>query len=222
MRDALTKIFSDQISPFKSSLCKIAIVGGSIDEPEWKSLGLKPLSATLYNLEPTGFEREFQIDLNSDTPARMHYDLVICNQVLEHVWNHNRFFQSITSLVSSNGLLWVSAPSSNFEHGSPDYFAAGYTDTYLANNLAATGFEIVSGGSIASKRCYLSRHMFGYWISASEAREPLRNLPIAPVSGMSAATRLKKCLLLLGLALIRESEESRWAVESWVLARNPN
>lgn len=219
MREALVSTFVEQIKKFELSSSKIAIVGGSVEEPEWKSLGLSLNQLTLLNFESTGYEREFQLDLNTNNPPRMEYDLVICNQVLEHVWNHNSFFQSLQSLVSTNGLLWVSVPSSNFEHGSPDYYSAGFTDTYLANNFEATGLTIVSQGTVASKRCYVARHLFGYWISAEEAAKPLRTLTISPNTSFSAFQRIKKILLLLGLALIRESRKSRWAVESWALCK---
>lgn len=219
MRDALVSTFAEQVSSFKLSSSRVAIVGGSVDEPEWKSLGLEQSQLTLFNLESTGFEREFVLDLNTESPAPMTFDLVICNQVLEHVWNHKSFFQNLGSLVSVRGLLWVSVPGSNFEHGSPDYFSAGFTDEYLAKNFEAAGLTVATRGAIASRRCYIARHTFGYWISAMEARRPFRSLPIARGSGLSVTTRLKKVLLLLGLALIRENSNPRWAVESWVLAR---
>lgn len=219
MRDELVSTFVEQVSSFELSSSRVAIVGGSMDEPEWKSLGLEQSRLTLFNLEATGFEREYLLDLNNDSPAPMKFDLVICNQVLEHVWNHNSFFQNLGSLVSVEGFLWISVPASNFEHGSPDYFSAGFTDKYLAKNFEAAGLAVVAQGAIASRRCYIARHTFGYWISADEARRPFRSLPIARGSGLSVATRLKKCLLLLALTIIRENRESRWAVESWVLAR---
>lgn len=225
MRDRLVKTFSNAVAgaaPFDH----VVVIGGSSNEPELVSLEPRPAKMTFVNLEPLGLSPEHnfvQHDLNSPRfNTELNADLIICNQVLEHVWNHENFFDAIVYNASQGGgMIWISAPASNFEHASPEYFSSGFTSSYLAANLQSRGVEILDSGHLASRRTYLARHLLGLWLSSAEASSPIRSI-FSSLTGGSPKYSLRRKLVLAAIALIPESTNSRWQVEAYVLAiRSP-
>jgi len=105
------------------------------------------------------------LDLNVRSEREAHYDLVLCSQVLEHVWDHEATFSNLTARVRPGGLLWMACPAPNREHASPEYYAAGFSPAYLRQNLKKVGFDVHDAGQIGSERLYFMTHAIGAWQS---------------------------------------------------------
>ena len=155
----------------------VAVVGGSNQEPELKLLKEK----FSISLKVFGIETEFSdvyLDLNEEirtNELRQKFDLVLCNQVLEHIWNLKSAFKVLNYLTKTSGLIWVSCPASNRVHGSPEYFSAGYMRSFLQKNLNNYGFEMISSNSIGTERLYKMTHAqqnFS-WPSLRELNSPI-------------------------------------------------
>ncbi len=82
-------------------------------------------------------------DLNISQSVDKNYDLVLCSQVLEHFYDVKQAIQNLAKLVRQGGLLWIACPASNYAHGSPKYFSAGYTPGLITNPLPLEDFEVI-------------------------------------------------------------------------------
>jgi hypothetical protein len=162
------------------------------------------------------------LDLNEVPRHSMSGKLVLCSQVLEHVWNHKSFFLNLRELTEKNGYLWLNAPMSNFVHGSPDYYSAGFATEYLVKNLEENQFEIISSGSIGSRRYYAATHLLGTWLTEKEHQNPLLGYHFQPGTKLGI---LKKLITDLSrriplLFLSKElTELPRYATEAFVFAK---
>jgi SAM-dependent methyltransferase len=203
------------------SYVKVAVVGGYENEPE--VLALKQLGISV-DLTILGIDRDMlQLDLNevSLNNLDVEFDLILCSQVWEHVWNHQNAFLNLLSLMQSGTYLWIACPTSNRAHGSPEYFSAGFTSDYFENNLKALGLSIVSAGQVGTARNYRATHTLPSWLSVKEHRFPILN--------SFADFKLYQRGFLFFRYLFRNLElqifsgkltsETRLATESWVLAQ---
>lgn len=203
---------------------KIAMVGGYSTDPELAILQsiLKEHTVTYYGID-SDYSFEY-IDINIATPEKLteQYDLVLCSQVIEHVWNVNNFFLLLDKLTRKNGFLWISAPYSNITHGSPDFFSSGYTPEFLSNNLGSNKWDFRCVGRIGTKRNYLATHVLGSWLSKEELEKPVINYEIKPGTALG---NLRKYIsefpgrLFLSCINNEISNNPRWSTESYVLAR---
>ena len=162
MRWEVVKKFEEAIKPHVASIHRVALVGGGIGESEIESLKkIKTFSVTYFGIETIPNENFYFLDL------------VICSQVLEHIWNHQAFFDNLSKLVRPGGFLWIGCPASNYPHGSPDYFSAGFAPDYLINNLGLRNLELLLGGSLGSKRYYFLTHSLQIWGSKNLHKFPI-------------------------------------------------
>lgn len=70
------------------------------------------------------------------------FDSIICNQVLEHVFNPDRFLSEIARVLKADGKLLITAPFVWDEHEQPVDFAR-YSSYGLKFLLTQHGFEII-------------------------------------------------------------------------------
>ncbi|MDR1983062.1 MAG: class I SAM-dependent methyltransferase [Holosporaceae bacterium] len=70
------------------------------------------------------------------------YDGVICNEVLEHVFNPDEFLSEISRCIKDNGKLLLTVPFVWDEHEQPGDFAR-YTSFGIKYLLEKHGFEII-------------------------------------------------------------------------------
>lgn len=210
MRDLLVEIFNSNVQTWNVGSC--AVVGGTKDEPEISGLVLQQASVKTFGIE----DSDETLDLNIQEATLEQFDLVICSQVLEHVWNVRAALKNLAGLTSDDGLLWINVPASNFVHGSPEYFSAGYSQEFLLENLQDLGLEIVQSGQICSRRNYLARHKYALWLSEAETQNPFRYLRSGNFLESMARTK-KHFLQLLNLAITKDKDNEHWAVETWVL-----
>ena len=223
MRDALLREFESHVQPLigeltNESSLRVAVVGGNKFEPELavlRKIAKVELEVLTYGIAE---DADVFLDLNMPNDVDEHgFDIVLSSQVIEHVHNHEQFANNLAALSTPKTLYWVNCPASNFEHGSPDYFSAGFTSSYLARLLERSGLQVLHYGNLASKRNYLARHLYSLWLSAEETRNPLRYLRRVGVRE-TLSTLAHWIWPLAHISLIRENKDSRWGVESWVLA----
>jgi SAM-dependent methyltransferase len=203
---------------------RIAVVGGSDDEPEiraLKALGLK-LEVSIFGIE----ENIQYLDLNNEPVLTQtsygKYDLILCSQVFEHIWNHESAFKILLQLTSKDSYLWLACPASNHPHGSPSYFSAGYTSEYLSLNLNRMGLTIIAAGQIGTPRNYRATHILPTWLSVRGHSFP----PLYAFEGKSAHIRIlysiKYFFANISFLWISPTitDEIGCATESWIFAQN--
>jgi SAM-dependent methyltransferase len=175
-----------------------------------KILTVYPLAeVTFFGIENVELNTAFiELDLNLPSKINLKYDLVICAQVLEHVWNLNIAFENLSKLLNSdNGLLWINCPASNMVHGSPEYFSAGYS-------LA---------GSFGSRRLYFFTHALQFWPTKFELEHPI--LTFRPLRSYGRKIVIETIRGFFGrtysvLLSSKQTSEPQYATESFALAKS--
>jgi SAM-dependent methyltransferase len=176
MRWAVVEVYNKLIQPYEKQIHTIAVVGGASNEPELQifqnKIGLELHSFGIDS--KTGISKFNYLDLNvaQDKPD-LQFDLILCSQVLEHVWDVRQALSNLVALTKPGGLLWVACPASNYAHGSPDYFSAGYQPSLIEKLLENEGKEIISSGLLGTKRYYFMTHAIQIWGSKKEHTSPL-------------------------------------------------
>ena len=200
------------------SRISVALVGGSKHDPELSSLrelGFE-FDVTTFGIEDSD---EF-LDLNFSCQITRQFDLVICSQVLEHVWNCGLAIETLCKMVKPAGKLWISVPASNRKHASPDYFSAGYTPRFLIMNCVNHGFETLYSLDFVSKREYAARHLLPSWLTEKGHKFPL----IFAFEGKSLLRQIVltfmylRTLLYLQLSSSRLFSNSKYSTETVFLA----
>jgi hypothetical protein len=183
MRFLVTREFTTWFSGLTSKPASIAVVGGTSQDPE--VIEIKRITPSA-KIEYFGIENPFSdnnftyLNLNDSNQILGKYDLVLCSQVLEHVWNIENTFSVLTSMASKNGFLWFNCPASNMAHGSPAYFSAGYTAEFVAENFKLRGFTIIESRHFGSKRYYFMTHALRLWATESEHLRPITSYNFQP------------------------------------------
>ena len=213
------------LSNFSSSCGKnelaVAVVGGYRNEPEIRML--KHLGYDL-TVETFGIEgQDFFLDLNDGLSPTINkkFDLVLCSQVLEHVYDHNNSFKSLAALLKTDGFLWISCPASNKPHALNSYYSAGFTAEYLAFNLRRFKLHVINFGQIGSLRLYRTIHTLRTWPTVKGYYNPV-------FFGDNSRPRSRQFIFLLryfhrNLELLffskRVTSDIRVATDSWILAQ---
>jgi len=220
-RSLLLREFKTTVLPLLANynVIDVCVIGGYADEPE---IALLKNSGIDVRLTTVGIDKsDHYLDLNvlnSEFPET-NFQLILFSQTLEHVWNHAASFANISRIAKSQSLLWVSCPASNRYHGSPDYYSAGFMPAYLERNFQEFGFSLLSSGKLGSARNYVATHTLPYWLSVRAHSMPV-------FFGAESYRPVKRALLtiitfpirvILSLTPSRESNNSRWATESWAL-----
>jgi SAM-dependent methyltransferase len=156
---------------------QVAIVGGSLSDPEvatLKELGFNS-TITTFGVESANV----YLDLNEPTSSRQKrkFDLVLCSQVLEHVWNMNQVFENLTALVKEDGFIWIGCPTSNMKHegGTTKFYSVGYQSSFVSKNLSKFHYETLYQGELGSERLYKLTHCKLMWPSEREYLHPIRS-----------------------------------------------
>lgn len=219
MRWEVTKKFYQSISPFLEDIQSVAVVGGSSREPELAILqNITELNLEIFGIDPEVWETEkfHYVDLNYPILEQYKkFDLLLCSQVLEHLWDVKQALSNLTKLTAPGGLIWIGCPASNFPHGLPGYFSAGYQPDLIVNLLKLQKIEIITRGVLGSKRYYFLTHALQAWATIGQYRVPLffglsRYYPFQILDRLSATFKSSKT-----------SNLQKFATESYVLARVP-
>lgn len=105
------------------------------------------------------------------------YDGLICNQVLEHVFNPEYFLAEMHRVLKPNGLIMITVPFAWDEHEQPwDY--ARYTSMGLKFLLEKNGLEVIELRKINSGANAITQLFTGYLYKVFRCRCNLVNLMI--------------------------------------------
>lgn len=184
MRYLATKSLLEFITHENLDLHNVAIVGGSSRDPEAIALNemYPDINFEYFGIENLHNDAAFTfLDLNLETEiVDRSYDLVICSQVLEHLWNVASAFSNLAILAGTEGYLWINCPASNMPHGSPAYYSAGYSPDYLRKNLEALQHQVILAECVGSKRNYFYTHILRHWASERDHQNPIRGFRAQP------------------------------------------
>jgi 2-polyprenyl-3-methyl-5-hydroxy-6-metoxy-1,4-benzoquinol methylase len=124
------------------------------------------------NIDVLSFENDKIYDLDKpwNSYSLNKYDLTICNQVLEHVFNPHQAFENLFDITNNNGYIWISVPIINSVHGEPFFYSSGYHPRFLerlANNYKLKIIDLNCWGSLKYKlHCvrgtWLTYNQLGY------------------------------------------------------------
>ena len=176
MRWVVSEKFRQEITALEFCPVNIAILGGSSSDPEVSILNeLLPTSQVTYlGIDNYGNEKIWKfLDLNLISTMTDEFDLIICSQVLEHIWNLSGAIKTISQITKVGGYVWINCPTSNIAHGSPEYYSAGYSPDFLRLNFEAHNFTTLSVGSFGSKRYYKAVHYLRHWSTQEEHLHPI-------------------------------------------------
>lgn len=107
------------------------------------------------------------------------FDVVICAELLEHVFNPPTILRETYRILKPKGILLITVPFLYPIHGDP-YDFGRYTDHYWQSILAETGFEKIA---IERQGLYFSvlANFFRLYVNRMYCR-PVRNLINLPLS----------------------------------------
>lgn len=211
---------------FSFSQLNVAVVGGSSSEPEVAVLRHMKIdiNLTLFGIDPDNIS----LDLNKHDPDMKYssFDIVLCSQVFEHVWNHQEAIQNLKKLMNESTYLWISCPSSNRPHGLSFYFAAGLTESFLVTSLSHQKLKVLDSGTLGTRRVYRAIHTMPIWLSVRGHKfPPIWAFEGHPYDKASFLYRSLFCLryLLRSFGLMffsgKITSDIRCASESWACAQ---
>lgn len=127
---------------------RVGVVSGSEAEPELALLAGR-VKVDFLNYEDAPNLFDLTLDWTQDGWLGFHsrYDLVLCEQVLEHVEDPQLAVKNLSLLLRQGGLLHLSAPAINNRHGHPRYFYAGFPPETLALYASAAGLNVLEASS---------------------------------------------------------------------------
>ena len=129
------------------------------------------------------------------------FDAVLCNQVLEHVFNPEAFVEEIRRVLAPGGRLLLTVPFVWDEHEQPwDY--ARYSSFGLRALLEKHGFKVVHHEKLLADASVLFQLLNAYLFKVTRTRSLLLSLLLTP-------------LLMAPVSLLG------WAA-GWLLPRNPD
>lgn len=154
--------FYDSISKVSNNLfnrkIKTAVISGSKNECELTFFKNTTVDCLCFDASIKEGESQFW-DLNRDWSDKKYssyfekYDLVLCEQVLEHIAFPEQAFRNIKLLMKKGGYAHFSVPSMNGVHVEPYYFTAGYHHRMLAYWAKKIGnFKIIDCNSWGTKK----------------------------------------------------------------------
>ena len=224
MRWLLNDLFEQNLKLLSNENVQIdraLFFSGGENEPEIETFKtLFPLSEiSLFGIQ--GNDVIF-FDLNQKNIHNFQFDLVCCNQVIEHLWNHSAAFDNLASLVKDSGYLWITLPFLNFPHGEPKSFVSGVSNIYLERNFSQREFIALSSGIFGSKRYYTSSLFFLKWLEENEHRRGLFGVKIfkgrSPKYALYHFIRFDFIRFLL-ITFLSKSLNSRWATETFYFGK---
>lgn len=206
------------------NVIEVAVVGGTNRDPEVEMLKRIGINFKLSIFNVAG-NYDFYFDLNKPLiPNKKQYDLVLCSQVLEHLYDTNIAIGNLTSLTKKGGFLYVNCPFSNRKHEDhiSSFYSSGYSSKYLSMNICKD-YEVLVCEDIGNERVYKQIHNFQFWPNELEHKVPL----LRGFRGLSPHFILY-FLKYLPRNLISHFHDSKWqsntnfSVETYALARRRN
>lgn len=104
----------------------------------------------------------FQFPFNSES-----FDSILCNQVLEHVFNPDQFLREISRVLRSKGKLLITVPFVWDEHEQP-YDYARYSSFGLRSLLEKSGFKIIEQKKLGGNAALLFQLVNAYLFKVTQ------------------------------------------------------
>jgi SAM-dependent methyltransferase len=145
--------FQEFLNASLNSLDSIAVVSGSLNEPELLFVG-EPLNVSVLSFDenPTLFDLTRDWSFPEWSEYHNAFDLVLCEQVLEHVLDPKRAFENLRLILKPGGLLHITVPAINNSHGEPFYFYAGFPPATLTAFAQDAGLSVLVSSSWMSDK----------------------------------------------------------------------
>ena len=89
---------------------KIAVVGGDNDQIEILILNKMEYSTDVTTFGIENQDEFFDLNIINNIKNDNFFDLIICTQVIEHIWNHGSFFENIRSISKPNTIIYLRLP----------------------------------------------------------------------------------------------------------------
>jgi len=104
-----------------------------------------------------------EFDVCADIAEEEVYDLIFCEQVLEHVWQPIKALHNLRKMLKPNGILLVSTPFLVQIHKCPeDYWR--FTPDCLNRMLTESGFTVKALNAWGNRACVKSNLNTDSWI----------------------------------------------------------
>lgn len=146
---------------------KICVAGGNKTEMELKFLKYNHI-----------FELDLSLnnkhDLNNKIEIYQTFDLVLSNQVLEHLYDPLNYFWNLKNLSKKNAYVFLSVPHNQNVHGEDyGYYTSGYHISTLYNLAEKFNFEIINYGEFGSAKCMIYT-MLGHWLNYNQLKRGIK------------------------------------------------
>ena len=225
MREYVVEEFLKAIEDKTRAIKRVAVVGGSKFEPEILALG----AILNFELDIYGIEQDnIFLDLNeSQSTNRMkQYDLVVCSQVVEHIYDLHQGLINLMAITRPGGYLWIGCPASNRSHGSPEYYSAGYQPELFRNLFIKFGWKVHLATRLGSHRYYFMNHGLRVWANKDELKHPVTKYDLRRLPGPRGRDLLRFLRDLPGrffsLQFSAEvTDQVEYSTETYVLVEKP-
>lgn len=146
---------------------KIGVISGSENEPELRLVSFD-------SCDFLSFEQDAKYDLDTQWDEEARFDLTLCNQVLEHLFNPQQAMANLVACTVKNGYIFVSVPTVNRIHGEPFFYSSGYHPRFLERLGKTAGVKLVAAGQWGSRK-YLLHAVNGSWLPHNKLRRGIRS-----------------------------------------------
>jgi hypothetical protein len=147
----------------------VGVISGNKNEPELKFIKKK-------SVEFLNFENNKKYDLDKEwRHKKKKFSFIICNQVLEHIFNPITGFKNILYHAIKGAYIWITIPVINCIHGEPHFFSSGYHPRFLEKLAMLNNCKILHLGYWGSRK-YLINAVLGHWLNANELSGKIKNL----------------------------------------------
>lgn len=168
--DKETALFMKTLNP--STIDAVEISGND----KWKNFGFRSYRSLNYP--------DFDICQSS---TEIKYDLLIAEQVLEHVLNPRTALQNMYNCLKPGGILFISTPFLIRIHGYP-VDVSRWTELGMKGLLHETGFDVFHLQSWGNRQCVIA-NLCDEWILYKPRIHSLQNDPRFPVVVWAFARR---------------------------------
>ena len=145
----------------------ICVAGGNKTERELQFLKFD----NIFELD-IAFNDNF--DLNLDIDIDQKFDLVLCNQVMEHLHDPFKLIENLKKITKENGYIFISVPQFNNVHGeSYRFYTSGYHIDFLFKCAEKNDLEVINYGEFGSAK-NLMHTMAGDWLTYNKLRRGIR------------------------------------------------
>ncbi len=126
----------------------VAVVSGSVNEPELSFLseGIE-VHFLSYEENPALFDLGKDWSHSRWIEYHHRYDVVLCEQVLEHLLDPKLAIQNLSQILSPNGILHLSVPAIDNRHGEPHFYYAGFATELIEHWLRGLGLVVLDVSS---------------------------------------------------------------------------